>query len=120
MAFEQMSESDQQVIGECLRTALLFIDDDLDTLTGVEWDELERIAAAYPNISDDDETISLAIHGSLLNLVFYPHGRERNWADHISIPREDIPGLHVRWMKLKGWDIPSADSPGELYFKLMR
>ncbi|MEF2277190.1 hypothetical protein V3W47_02700 [Deinococcus sp. YIM 134068] len=120
MAFERMSAEDQAVIGDCLKAAPVFLDSDLDTVTGVDEETFEAIAAAYPSVDDSNEDVALAIHGALLNMVFYPHSMEKKWSQFIRIPREEIPAVHARWMHLKGWDVPEADSPGELYFKLMR
>lgn len=120
MAFEQMSPMDQRIIGECLRAALVFIDLDLGAVTGLDEDDFERIAEAYPDVDDAEETVALTIHGALLNLVFDPHRRESDWSKYISVPKEDLPALHLRWMQLKGWDVPDAETPGEMYFKLMR
>lgn len=102
MAFELMTPADQKVIGECLRAAPEFIDDDLETVTGVDWDDFQRIAAAFPNVDDTEETVALAIHVALLNLVHYPNGRDRSWSKFISVPVEDLPALHLRWMQFKG------------------
>ena len=87
--FERMSEQDQKVIGECLRAAPIFLDEDLQTVTGVDEIRFREIANAYPNVEGDDEDGYLAIHGALGNLLGYPHGMFKKWAEFISISPEE-------------------------------
>ncbi len=120
MAFELMLQEDQRVIGECLLAAPFFLDDDLGALVGIDEDVFQGIAESYPEVSDGDEDVSLCIHGALLNIMFYPHRKWGVWDQYISVTPHEIPLLHKRWMALMGWDIPEANSSGELYFKLMK
>jgi hypothetical protein len=101
MAFKQMSEQDQKVIGECLRAAPIFLEEDLETVTGVGEVRFQNIADLYPDVDGNEEDVYLAIHGALLNLLGYPHGMFREWAEFISVPPEELALVFERWQALK-------------------
>jgi len=101
MAFEQMSAQDQKVIGECLRAAPIFLDEDLQTVTGVDETRFREVANAYPDVDGNEEDVLLAIHGALGNLLGYPHGMFKRWANFISISPEELALVFERWKSLK-------------------
>ncbi|GGR24549.1 hypothetical protein [Deinococcus ruber] len=101
MAFKKMSKLDQKVIGECLQALPLFVSEDLSTVTGVEENRLLEIIKTFPNVSDSNEDVDLAIHGALTNVVGYPHGMHKKWGTFISVSAEELSLIHARWRALK-------------------
>src|SRR5262245_24333803 len=80
-----LSESEMQVIGDCLRAAAdgpFFPDWEFSTIFGLERAEVKSIAAEWPRVAEDDEDVIRAVQNSLNNLLGYPHGMKaalREW-----------------------------------------
>jgi hypothetical protein len=98
------SDADKQVIGECIRALAHgpFIDHDgeLQTVTGLHRDELARIGESWPDI----ENASLAVYaanGALNNILRYPHHKEHEWPNYISVSPERVEEVDENWRQLK-------------------
>lgn len=108
MTFEQLSAKEREVVGECLRAAANgpFFDHDseFDTLFGIEREGVAAVAAAWPDVDDNDEAVELAVNNSMLHLCGYPHRRERYWAEWVSVPEEEVERILTKWRRLKGWE----------------
>ena len=80
-----LSDSDIQLIGDCLRAAAegpFFEDWEFHTLFGLERSEVKWIAAEWPRVAEDDASVALAVQNSFANLLGYPHGMDaalRTW-----------------------------------------
>ena len=115
---ERTSNRDRQIIGECLRALVdgPFIpeDDELHTVTGVSRRELGLVAKAWPDIRKEQSDwkpnyellnfISLSAHAvgqTLNNLTGYPHGKEREWPDYISVSKQEVAMVCGRWFELR-------------------
>ena len=96
MAFEQMSEQDQKVIGECLRAAPIFLEGDLAIVTGVDEAQFQEIVDSYPDVDNNEEVVYLAIHGASGNLLGYPHGMLKKWDEFISVTPDELTLLFAR------------------------
>src|SRR5262245_14812448 len=94
-----MSESDRQCIGACLRAAAngpLFEEWEFRTLFGLDRDQLRSVATMWPDVDESDETVRLAIHNTLVNLIGYPLDDEA-LVRHTGTNRESLEKLFQRW-----------------------
>lgn len=94
--FNDLSEDEKLLIGECLHAAAegpFFPDWEFDTLFGVQRADVASLAARWPDIDGEDETVTLAVQNSLTNLLGYPHGEDASWAEYISGSRTQVEAL---------------------------
>ncbi|MBZ9749495.1 hypothetical protein K7W42_01330 [Deinococcus sp. HMF7604] len=97
MAHEQLSPEDRQLIKGCLEAIAseVFIDaDEFETVSGASWEDLQALRAAYPEVDDDDQGVELALHGAMLNLLFYPHRQEARWHEFVPGSLHDVFVVH--------------------------
>jgi hypothetical protein len=112
MTTEGLTDIETQIIGECLRAAAngpFFMDEGVDnpswefhSLFGLAREELARIAAAWPDVEINDESVILAINNSLTNLLSYPHGHDKDWLGFISVPTDEVAAVFEKWQRLNG------------------
>lgn len=91
--------TDDDIIGQWLTAAAdgpFFPDWEFRTLFGLERAEVASIAAAWPRLLPGADT-DLAVNNSLANLTSYPHGRETQWSDFISVPPSELDPVFRRW-----------------------
>lgn len=107
MSIDRLRESERDVIYQCLVAALdgpFFPDWEFQILFGVERDTLARIVEDWPEIDDSVEDVVLAINNSMVNLVGYPHGEEKEWDKYISVSPDEVSYILREWKKTMGLD----------------
>lgn len=122
MAHEQLTREEQAVIQGCLNAVAseIFIDaEEFGTLAGVEFEALQAVQLAYPEVNDSDETVSLALNGAMINMLFYPHRQWKRWNEFVPATPEAVLELHKKWTGLMGWKVSQADS-GTYFFDSIR
>lgn len=95
-----LSPQDAKVIGECLNATAsgpFFPDWEFDTLMGVNREDFSKIAARWPDVDLLDERVRDAVSNSLLNLSGYPIDQEEDWSEYVSVPREALDGIRLRF-----------------------
>jgi len=88
-----LSDQEVQTIGECLRAAAFgefFPDWEFHTLFGLERDKAKRIATQWPHVDWSDKNVELMIINSMNNLLGYPHGKQHEWGQHLSVPQDVV------------------------------
>src|SRR5262249_39935090 len=103
MALSKMSASDRGIIFECLTAAArgpFFNDADLRILVGLDRSELLGIVARIPRLDDSEPNVRRAIGYTLLNLLMYPHGKNAEWSNWISVNRATVEQVDARWAAL--------------------
>ena len=93
MTLKRLSAEDQRIIQGCLDAVVseLFIDGaEFEIVSGVPFEAVKDVQAAWPQVDDADDDVWQTIHGALLNLWGYPHGQERRWHEFISGTPQDV------------------------------
>ena len=89
MSLAKLSDSDRQIILQCLNAILngRFLEGEFQTRLGIEPDELEQIIAAYPNIddSDHDSKEALAINNCLNEVCNVISFSNREWSQWLKV-----------------------------------
>jgi hypothetical protein len=104
MSLQALTDAEKQVVFQCLRAASegpFFPDWEFHTLFGLERHQLARIVAALPDIDDSDESVSLAIHNAMGNLLGYPHRETAAWSQFISVSEAEVSRIFDRWRHQK-------------------
>ena len=100
MSLQALNNDEKQVVFECLRAAVdgpFFPDWEFHALFGLDRSEVAAIVAALPAIDDSDESVSLAIHNAMGNLLGYPHGKAAAWRQFISVPDVEVERIFDKW-----------------------
>jgi hypothetical protein len=100
VALTDLDASERRVVFECLRATAsgpFFPDWEFHTLIGLERSDVQAIVDAWPSINETDENVSLAINNSMNNLLGYPHGRERDWPQYISVSPVQVRRIFAKW-----------------------
>lgn len=108
---ERLTDVDTRIIGECLRAAAegpFFRDEgandpdwEFHSLFGLTREELAQIATAWPNVDSQNESIVLAVTNSLVNLLGYPHGHDKEWSSFISVSVDEVTVVFEKWRMLQ-------------------
>lgn len=98
------SDADKKVIGECIRAISYgrFIkhDGQLEGITGMKREEWMRLADAWPNIAD--AKLAVLAGGEALRIITgYPHHREHDWSDYISVSYDRVHKIFKDWFRLQ-------------------
>lgn len=100
----QASDADKKVIGECIRAISYgrFIkhDGQLEGITGLKREKWFAIADAWPDIADANLAV-LAAGEALRIITGYPHHREADWSDYISVSCDDVHAIAKSWFERK-------------------
>ena len=107
MSLAKLSDSDRQIILQCLNAIFKgrFLEGEFQTRLGIESEELEQIIAAYPNIddSDDDSKEALAIN-NCLNEVSNGRGfSDLEWSKWFNVNKSEVGEVFGKWAVLRGW-----------------
>jgi hypothetical protein len=100
MALADLSPEERQIVFECLRataTGPFFPDWEFHTLFGIERGDVKAIVDAWPAVDEANENVSLAINNSMNNLLGYPHGRDREWLQYMSVPPKEVARIFKKW-----------------------
>ncbi|PRD41882.1 hypothetical protein C5748_19725 [Phyllobacterium phragmitis] len=88
------------VIKKCLAAVVegrLFDDWEFQTLFGVNRNQVAITLSQWPNIDLEREESLLAITGSIMNLIGYPHGRDALLKKYVS--SEELRNLSKKWQE---------------------
>jgi hypothetical protein len=99
MDFDNLSELDKRVVGEVLRAAAdgpFFPDWEFHALFGLERGKVRAIAAAWPKPIAPTEQMAIAVNNSLNTLQAYPHSKDTEWSNWISVDRHQLKELFNR------------------------
>jgi len=99
MDFASLSEEDKTIVAQALRAAAygpFFPDWEFHTLFGLERGKVRAIAGAWPRHIATPEETALAVNNSLTNLLGYPHRKDAEWSEWISVDRQQLDELFSR------------------------
>lgn len=105
MALQHCTADDRKLIGECLTAAVegpFFPDWEFSTLFGLDRADVAEVRKLWPNVSDEDQRVALAVSNTLGNLIGYPHRQEKEWSRFISVPPEHLAEVLKRWQRPPG------------------
>jgi hypothetical protein len=54
----------------------IFPDWEFGTIFGIERGEVKEVLNAWPDVTEEDEVVSLVLNNAMNNLLGYPHGCE--------------------------------------------
>lgn len=104
-ALEKLTDSEKQIIGECLRAAAFgpfFPDWEFHSLFGVDRDEAIRVAKSWPKTEETDIIAGYIINNSFNNLLGYPHRKQNEWGNYISTSPDKVYEIYNRFRELTG------------------
>ena len=107
-----ISKELEEVIGNCLRASAkgpFFVDRgakdnpywEYQTLLGFGPEEVLEISRQWPNVDILDEHVSELISSCFANLLGYPHGCEKHWAEYFSVSKEQLIEYANLWRNSK-------------------
>lgn len=109
MALTHLSESEQDIVRQCLvalRDGRYLSEDDLLSRVGVPAAAYDRILGRWPDVDDrDDDSDECLVVNNALNEVC--HGvriPEREWPRWFTVPRDAVAETYRRWALSRGWD----------------
>ena len=102
MAFNDLNETEQNVVRECLRAAVhgkFFPEWEFQTLFGLVRAQVRYVLESWPKINDSDESVAFSINNSLVNLLGYPYSDtdEKEWKEFISVPATEVARILTKW-----------------------
>lgn len=100
---QQMSHDEMQLIGECLSAIVdgSFIPEwEFQTIMGLNREQVAEIAAQWPSYEPNGKTYS-AVNNTLNNLRGYPHGKEQELRDRLSVTPDKFEKLCEKWFTLR-------------------
>ncbi|MEQ1775594.1 MAG: hypothetical protein ABL891_17595 [Burkholderiales bacterium] len=95
-----LSAHDHKIIAEALRAAAegpFFPDWEFHTLFGLEREEVRAYAKSYHPATDVPVKMGYAVHNAIGNLLGYPHGKESEWSNWLSVTRSELNAVFERW-----------------------
>lgn len=107
MPITSLTEEEEAVVKECLIAAAygpFFDEEDFYTLFGVSRVEAKLVADHFPNVDEFDDSHGgnddswLVINNTFANLLGYPHRMEKEWAQYISVSRERVEEVFIKWL----------------------
>ena len=96
MNFEELSETESTIIGQCLRAAVdgpFFPEWEFSTLFGLHREEVRSIANEWPRNSARTQDVILAINNSINHLLHYPHRKNNLRSDWIPVDHKELKDL---------------------------
>ena len=100
-----LTDREAAVILRCLRAAVegpFFPEWEFHTLFGLHRAEVAAVAARWPNVSNAEEDVRLAINNSLGNLLGYPHGEPVAFKEPVGESAEEVERIFSKWRKACG------------------
>ena len=101
MHLERLTQIESRIVGEVLRAAAdgpFFPDWEFYTLFGLARAQVRQVANAWPTPIIDPEIVAIAVNNSFNMLLGYPHRKEHEWSEWISI---DGPTLNQFFNRLR-------------------
>ena len=100
MSLSRLTAAEREIVFRCLRAAAdgpFFDDDEFHTLFGLHRDELRAVVARWPNVSDADEDVALAINNSFVNLLGYPHYEGKVLSEIVGVGDDEMQRVFIKW-----------------------
>ncbi len=101
MPLVDLTDEERDVVYQCLcciSSGSVIPDWEFHTLFGVEFVELQKIVARWPDLDDSDIVTRLAINNSMNNLLGYPHEMAvEEWSQHISVSKPEVARIFRKW-----------------------
>jgi hypothetical protein len=100
MPLKNLTKEEQSAVVECLVASAngpFFDDDDFHILFGMHRNELLKIIDNLSHIDDTDEVTIRAINNSIINLMGFPHNKEKHWDKYISVPPAELERIFEKW-----------------------
>lgn len=104
-ALEQLTQEEKRIIRECLGAAAFgpfFPDWEFRLLFAVERDEAIRVAEAWPDVAETDISAGIVINNSINNLFGYPHRKQSEWSNYISVSPKQVYKTYSKFRILTG------------------
>lgn len=107
MSLAKLSDSERQIIFQCLNTILKgrLLEGGFHTRLGIEPEELEQIVTAYPDVddSDDNSNAAIAINNCLNEVCHGISFSNREWSQWFIVSKPQIVEVYRKWAVLRGW-----------------
>ena len=108
MAFEQLTEREQEVVQQALNSVFHgpYIEDaEFATRLGLDRGQLREVLVAWPRLedADDDSDASLAINNCMNEVLHGAYISPEDWARQFTVPKEDMEAVYEHWAQLKGY-----------------
>ncbi len=107
MSLAKLSDSDRQIILQCLNAILKgrFLEGEFHTRLGLEPEELEQIVTAYPDADDSDgnSNAALAINNCLNEVCHGISFTNHEWSQWFTVSKPQIVEVYRKWAVLRGW-----------------
>ena len=107
MSLAKLSDKEKQIIFQSMNAILRgrFLEGEFQTRLGIELEELEQIAAAYPNVDDldDDSHAALAINNCLNEVCHGIRFSDQDWSQWFGVGRSEVQDVYRKWAVLRGW-----------------
>nr|WP_315472291.1 hypothetical protein [uncultured Undibacterium sp.] len=100
MPLADLTPRELDVVGHCLQIVaegkLIKHDWEFPTLFGIEVEQLKAVAAAWPDVNDQDEIVYLAINNSLNHLLgLFAKSTLRK---HLAYQPDTVAAVFVKWL----------------------
>ncbi|MEO1255294.1 MAG: hypothetical protein AAFY41_10470 [Bacteroidota bacterium] len=102
---KQLTSEEKCIVGECLRAAAFgpfFPDWEFHNIFGVDREEAIRVAESWPNVEETDIIIGYVINDSINNLLGYPHRKQDEWENYISVSPKQVYDVYKKFRALTG------------------
>lgn len=89
-----------KVLYQCLNATAngpFFEDWEFETLIGATRCEVAEIIANWPKTDKHPELVDIVINNSINNLLGYPHGKQKEWTNYISISPSELQQFFIEW-----------------------
>jgi hypothetical protein len=103
MVLDELTVAEREVVRECLKASVegpFFPDWEFGVLFGVERERARKVLKAWPNVSEEEEVVSLVLNNAMNNLLGYPHECENVWHEHISVSPSEVARIFKKWRKI--------------------
>lgn len=104
-ALMQLTDAEKKVIGECLRATAFgpfFPDWEFPSLFGTKRKEVIKIVEAWPEINNMDMGVGSVINDSINHLFGYPHHKQNEWFNYISVSPQELYAVYNKFRALTG------------------
>lgn len=100
MALDELTEQEREIALRCLRlvaTSQIVDDEELQTVTGFDRQELQEIERILAAASEVDEVALRAIGQCLNSVTGYPHGKDALIEKELGTRMKEIDQLAAKW-----------------------
>ncbi len=103
-AMQHMNDQDIKIVGECLHALVhspILSDADVQILSGSKREHFVAIAECWPDCDKDDFMLPSAVSGALYMLLSYPHYKEAELSEWLSVPYSQAKEVCDKWFTVK-------------------